>query len=78
MADAVGLVRFAMAHQTLQGPVNAVAPEAVTQASFARAGARCALPGLYLAGGGVHPGPGVPMAALSGQRLEMGADALRR
>jgi 1-hydroxycarotenoid 3,4-desaturase len=38
------------------------------QASFARAGARCALPGLYLAGGGVHPGPGVPMAALSGQR----------
>jgi 1-hydroxycarotenoid 3,4-desaturase len=23
---------------------------------------------LYLAGGSVHPGPGVPMAALSGQR----------
>jgi hypothetical protein len=35
--DAVGLVRFAMAHQTLQGPVNAVAPDAVTQATFARA-----------------------------------------
>jgi 1-hydroxycarotenoid 3,4-desaturase len=25
------------------------------------------LPGLYLAGGGVHPGPGVPMVAISGQ-----------
>ncbi|CAN7326835.1 TIGR01777 family oxidoreductase [Acidovorax sp. LjRoot117] len=37
LADAVGLVRFAMAHQTLQGPVNAVAPEAVTQAKFAQA-----------------------------------------
>ncbi|AYM96447.1 TIGR01777 family protein [Acidovorax sp. 1608163] len=37
LADAVGLVRFAMAHHTLQGPVNAVAPEAVTQAAFARA-----------------------------------------
>ncbi|MDP3226819.1 MAG: TIGR01777 family oxidoreductase [Acidovorax sp.] len=37
LADAVGMVRFAMAHQTLQGPVNAVAPEAVTQATFAQA-----------------------------------------
>ena len=37
LADAVGLVRFAMAHQYLQGPVNAVAPDAVTQVTFARA-----------------------------------------
>lgn len=37
LADAVGLVRFAMAHQTLQGPVNAMAPDAVTQATFAQA-----------------------------------------
>lgn len=37
LADAVGLVRFAMAHQYLQGPINAVAPEAVTQAGFAQA-----------------------------------------
>jgi 1-hydroxycarotenoid 3,4-desaturase len=37
------------------------------QASFSRPGARSKLPGLYLAGGSVHPGPGVPMAALSGQ-----------
>ncbi|MNU84999.1 Epimerase family protein [compost metagenome] len=36
LADAVGLVRFATAHQYLQGPVNAVAPEAATQAIFAR------------------------------------------
>lgn len=37
LADAVGLVRFAMAHLHLQGPVNAVAPDAETQATFARA-----------------------------------------
>lgn len=37
LADALGLVRFAMAHPHLQGPVNAVAPDAVTQATFARA-----------------------------------------
>ncbi|MFN9506022.1 MAG: 1-hydroxycarotenoid 3,4-desaturase CrtD [Rubrivivax sp.] len=34
---------------------------------FRRSGARTALPGLYLAGGSVHPGPGVPMAAMSGR-----------
>ncbi len=36
-------------------------------ASFQRPGSRTKIPGLYLAGGGVHPGAGVPMAALSGQ-----------
>ncbi len=35
-------------------------------AAFQRPGARTKIPGLYLAGGGVHPGAGVPMAALSG------------
>ena len=35
--------------------------------AFARSGAKTAIQGLYLAGGSVHPGPGVPMAALSGQ-----------
>ncbi len=37
-------------------------------ASFARPGARSALRRLYLAGGSTHPGPGVPMAALSGRQ----------
>lgn len=36
-------------------------------ATFKRPGARTPLPGLYLAGGSVHPGPGVPMAAQSGR-----------
>jgi 1-hydroxycarotenoid 3,4-desaturase len=35
--------------------------------SFRRAGAAGKIPGLYLAGGSVHPGPGIPMAALSGR-----------
>lgn len=37
------------------------------QASFRRPSARTELPGLYRAGGGVHPGPGLPMATLSGR-----------
>jgi 1-hydroxycarotenoid 3,4-desaturase len=36
-------------------------------ASFSRPGATSRLPRLYLAGGSTHPGPGVPMAALSGR-----------
>ncbi len=36
-------------------------------ASFTRPGARSRVPGLFLAGGTVHPGPGVPMATLSGR-----------
>jgi 1-hydroxycarotenoid 3,4-desaturase len=43
------------------------------KAPFARPGARSRLPGLYLTGGGVHPGPGVPMVAISGQ---LAADAV--
>lgn len=36
-------------------------------ATFQRPTARSRIPGLYLAGGGTHPGPGVPMATLSGR-----------
>jgi 1-hydroxycarotenoid 3,4-desaturase len=44
-------------------------------ASFRRPGSRSALPGLYLTGGSVHPGAGLPMAALSAIRC---ADSLLR
>jgi 1-hydroxycarotenoid 3,4-desaturase len=37
------------------------------RASFTRPAAHTRIPGLYLAGGGTHPGPGVPMAAVSGR-----------
>ncbi len=35
--------------------------------SFRRGGSRSRIKGLYFAGGTVHPGPGVPMTALSGR-----------
>jgi 1-hydroxycarotenoid 3,4-desaturase len=41
--------------------------------TFQRPQARTSIPGLYLTGGFTHPGPGVPMAVLSGQ---LAADAL--
>ncbi len=42
-------------------------------ASFQRQSARCPIPGVYFAGGSAHPGPGAPMAALSGK---LAAEAL--
>ena len=38
-----------------------------SMASFQRPGVRSKLPGLFLAGGSAHPGPGVAMSALSGR-----------
>lgn len=37
------------------------------RAAFLRPGVRTRIPGLFLAGGSIHPGPGLPMAALSGR-----------
>lgn len=45
------------------------------RSSFTRPGARSRLRGLYLAGGSVHPGPGVPMVALSGRLAAAAAAA---
>ncbi len=51
-------------------------------AAFKRPGAKTRISGLYLAGGGAHPGAGVPMAALSGRlaarRLMEDRDSTRR
>ncbi|GAB1480993.1 phytoene desaturase family protein [Paracoccaceae bacterium] len=57
---------FAALFPGSQGALYGRSPQGML-ASFLRPGARTRLKGLYLAGGGVHPGPGVPMAALSGR-----------
>ncbi len=49
-----------------QGAIYGRSPQS-QMASFHRPCARTRLAGLYLAGGGSHPGAGVPMAALSGK-----------
>ncbi len=48
------------------GAIYGRSPEG-TFAAFARPPARTRVAGLYLAGGGAHPGAGVPMATLSGK-----------
>lgn len=48
------------------GALYGQSPHGMT-AALRRPTARTSVPGLYLAGGGVHPGAGVPMAALSGR-----------
>jgi 1-hydroxycarotenoid 3,4-desaturase len=56
-------------HQNFPGTGGALYGRAMRgwMDTFARPGAASRIPGLYLAGGGAHPGPGVPMAAMSGQ-----------
>ncbi len=49
-----------------QGALYGRSPSGLT-AALKRPRARTRVPGLYLAGGGAHPGAGVPMAALSGR-----------
>jgi 1-hydroxycarotenoid 3,4-desaturase len=58
--------RFESLFPGSQGSLYGRSPHGLT-AAFARPTARTSLPGLYLAGGGVHPGAGVPMATLSGK-----------
>ena len=57
---------FAALFPGSQGSIYGRSPHG-TLASFQRPTARTGLAGLYLAGGGAHPGAGVPMAALSGK-----------
>lgn len=61
-----GPAEFAARYPGSGGALYGRAPHG-WRASFARAAARSAVPGLSLAGGSVHPGPGLPMAALSGK-----------
>lgn len=57
---------FATLFPGSQGALYGRSPQGAL-ASFQRPRARSKLTGLYLAGGGAHPGAGVPMAALSGK-----------
>ncbi|MEM6762837.1 MAG: 1-hydroxycarotenoid 3,4-desaturase CrtD [Pseudomonadota bacterium] len=49
------------------------------RSTMARAGAKTPVEGLFLAGGSVHPGPGVPMATMSGRlAADAAVEALRQ
>ncbi len=55
---------FAQMFPATRGALYGQTPHGMT-ATFKRPTAATPVPGLWLAGGGVHPGPGVPMATLS-------------
>jgi 1-hydroxycarotenoid 3,4-desaturase len=56
---------FAALFPHSQGALYGLSPNGA-RATFQRPTARTKVSGLYLAGGGVHPGAGVPMAVISG------------
>jgi 1-hydroxycarotenoid 3,4-desaturase len=56
---------FARLFPASAGAIYGRSPQSLL-APMLRPTAQTRLPGLYLAGGGAHPGAGVPMAALSG------------
>jgi 1-hydroxycarotenoid 3,4-desaturase len=58
---------FAQLYPATQGALYGRASNG-WMSTFQRPSARSKIPGLYLAGGSTHPGPGVPMAALAGLR----------
>lgn len=57
---------FARLFPGSQGSLYGLSPHGMT-ATFRRPTARTAIPALYLAGGGAHPGAGFPMALTSGR-----------
>ena len=57
---------FDRAFPASDGSLYGLSPHGM-MATFQRPTARTRLKGLYLAGGGAHPGAGIPMACLSGQ-----------
>ncbi|WP_209424947.1 1-hydroxycarotenoid 3,4-desaturase CrtD [Pararhodobacter sp. SW119] len=63
---------FASLFPGSQGSLYGRSPHG-TLAPFLRPTARTRITGLYLAGGGAHPGAGVPMAALSGMHAAAAA-----
>lgn len=65
---------FARMFPASAGALYGRSPEGML-ATFRRPGARSRIRGLFLAGGGVHPGAGVPMATLSGRHA---AEAILR
>ena len=57
---------FAQAYPGSHGAIYGAPPHSL-RSCFSRAGSCSPIAGLYYCGGSVHPGPGVPMAALSGK-----------